>query len=69
MQSRILQVTHLGNLQPDFSGISSMDDRKEGRKRGWLASSRLTARLRGCAVHLGRMTVIALWLPNRVGNT
>jgi hypothetical protein len=43
MQSRILQVTYLGNFQPWLSWHIIDDDHKEGRKRGYLASSRLTA--------------------------
>jgi len=69
MQSRILQVTHLGNFQPCLSG-DIVDGRPQGgRKRGRLASFRLTARSRSCAVHRGRMTMMALWLPSHMGNT
>jgi len=50
MQSRILQVTQLGNFSPGFPCISSMTTIGRLKDEGYFVPSRLTARSRGCAV-------------------
>ncbi len=62
MQSRILQVTQLGNFSPGFPGISSMSTIRKAERRGLLRVVPVNctiARLRGDP---GQM-MIALWLP------
>jgi hypothetical protein len=63
MQSRILQVTHLGNFQP-WLPRHIVDGRPQGRSKtrvvGVVAVNCTIARLRGSS---RRMTMMALWLP------